>query len=204
MAHIKNAALRGPSWESRGYCGQGNVDVLIDTLLGRTALVCGSGRGVFEDFDRVYDGSQVVFAANDVGMYLPHIDHFVSLHTTKLDHWVAIRRDDSSKGIGNKDFHVHDGGLYGPRDWYQWEALTPTMALSGLFAAQIAYLMGCERIVLVGCPNDSTPRFFEREGRNGAYVNVQRQVTQEMAYKPDFKAAVRSVSGWSKEFFGDA
>jgi plasmid replication initiation protein len=62
--------------------------------------------------------------------------------------------------------------------------------------------MGCERIILCGCPNDRTPRFFETECENNAYVETQVQITREMSYKPEFKEALRSCSGWSREFFG--
>ncbi len=203
MTTFENAALHKGHWYHRGYTGLGNVEPLLDSCLGRTAIIAGSARGVFEEVDKIYERSSLVFAANDVGMYLPHVDHFVSLHTSKLDLWVAIRRDPASKAPGNLNFQVHDAGLFGERDWHQWRALTPLMALSGMFAAQIAYLMGCSPIILCGCPNDDTPRFFELEGRrDNAYRNVQYSIKQEMAYKPDFKAVIRSMSGWSKEFFG--
>lgn len=204
MVHVENAALRGAHWFHKGYSGSGNVGPLLDDLQGRTAIVCGNAWGVFQEFDFIFRraDASIVFAANDVGMYLPHVDHWVSLHASKLDHWVEIRRNPSTRGVGNKNFHVHDAGLHGPRDWYQWKGLTPLMALSGMFAAQIAYLMGCDPIILCGCPNDKTPRFWEMTCDNQAYVNTQYQIKQEMAYKPEFKKAIRSMSGWSKEFFG--
>jgi hypothetical protein len=212
MVHVTNAALRGDSWFWKGYSGGGNVQHLIDSCRGRFAIVVGSG-GKFEDILadvqratliglRGFAPNPLIFAVNDIGMYLPHVDHWVSLHTPKLDYWVEIRRDATSKAIGNLDFQVHDGGLYGPRDWHQWTGLTPIMALSGLFAAQVAYLMGCEPIVLAGCPMDKTPRFFELSTDNPGYESTQEQVKAESAYKPDFKAAVRSMSGWSRGWFG--
>lgn len=193
------------TWTAKGYCGAGNVADLLGSLHSRAAIVAGSGRGVF---DEVADatrrlGNPVVFAVNDVAVLLPHVDHFVSLHTPKLDLWVELRRDPTSKGYGNRDFQVHDGGLYGDRPWHQWTGLTPMMALSGYFAAQIAYLMGCELIVLCGCPGDKTPCFWQHESINPAYSQVsQGQIRAEMGYKPHFKKVVRSMSGWSREYFG--
>lgn len=208
MAHIENAALRGGNdvWFHKGYSGRGNVQPLLDTLSGRTALVCGSGRGVFEEVIQLQNQIEnpVVFACNDVGMYLHHVDHFVSLHASKLDLWADLRRDPTSKGTGgNKDFYCHDPGLHGPRDWFQWKGLTPLMSFSGMFAAQIAFLMGCSRIILCGIPQDETPRFFEAVGRKDrAYINGQGQIKAEAAFKPELKAAIRSMSGWTREFFG--
>jgi len=198
---------RGASWESKGYSGAGNVEGLIDSLHGRPAIVAGSGKGVFDEVDfavnRFRDRMPLVFAVNDVGVLLPRVDHLVSLHTPKLDLWAELRRDPTSSGYGNRDFHVHDAGLYGDREWYQWKNLVPTMALSGMFAAQVAYLMGCEPIILCGCPNDNTPRFWERECGNFDYSRVQQQVKEEMGFKPDFKRVVRAMGGWSRDFFGE-
>lgn len=192
------------TWESKGYAGAGNVAGLIDSLRGRPAVVVGGARGCFEEAERAISAlhEPVVFAVNDAAVLLPHLDHIVSLHTPKLYHWVELRADVTSGGYGNRDFKVHDGGLYGQEGHYQWTGLTPMMALSGYFAMQIAYLMGCDPIVLAGCPGDSTPRYWETASTK-TYAQVSNtQIVEEMGYKPEFKKVVRSMSGWSKEFFG--
>ena len=199
---VQNALLHKESWSRLGYSCLGNTEHLLGSCQGRTAIVCGNARGVFEEYDEVRQPGFLIFAVNDVGCYLAHVDHWVSLHTPRLDHWIEVRRDPTSRPMGNLDFHVHDAGLYGLRTWYQWTGLTPLMALSGMFAAQVAYLMGCERIVLCGCPNDATPRFFELTCTNHAYVETQKQIKQEMAYKPEFKATIRSMSGFTRDYFG--
>lgn len=192
-------------WESKGYVGTGNVAGLLDSLSSRPAIVAGNAKGVFEEVERAMAALgplAVTYGANDVAVYLPSLQHMVSLHTPKLEHWAALRRDGYSKPTGNMDFQIHDDGRWGPRPWHQWKDLTPTMALSGLFAAQIAYLMGCDPIVLCGCPTDSTPRFWEKTCTNNGYEKTQQQLIAEMGYKPDFKSRVRSMSGWSSWFFG--
>jgi hypothetical protein len=191
----------GATWFHKGYAGSGNVEPLLDSLSGRVAIVAGNARGVFEEVIQVKAENPVVFAANDVGMYLKQVDHMVTLHASKLPHWKAIRQDAFCHYPGNHDFKTHTHGSENAD--YDWFGLTPVMALSGMFAAQIAYLMGCYPVILCGCPNDDTPRFFESKALNGhAYVSVQEQIKQESAYKPEFKAAIRSVSGWTREFFG--
>jgi hypothetical protein len=89
------------------------------------------------------------------------------------------------------------------------------MVLSGYLAMQIAWVMGADRIVLCGCPGTQTKRFFEASlGREHANTNfgygggsgsgdegVRQQVEREMRRLPDFKAAVRSLSGWTKTYF---
>ena len=205
MAQYATSAGSFPhGWEHAGYTGSGNVESLLNSLRGRSALVCGSGQGVFEDFKKIYDGSQVVFAVNDVGVYLPHVDHFLSLHAGKLKHWAALRADESSKPVGNTEFKTHTGHVEKAGIDYGWQSLCPLFALSGYFAMQVAYLMGCDPIVLLGCPGDLRPRFWETATVNQAYTQagVLDQVTKEMARLPDFKKKVRSASGWTREFFG--
>jgi hypothetical protein len=75
------------------------------------------------------------------------------------------------------------------------------MALSGLFAAQIAWLMGCSPIVLCGCPTDSTPCFWQpADTVNGGYPKVQSQFKAEVDRNLEFKNALISMSGWSKAY----
>src|SRR6266576_32569 len=196
----------GNCWEAKGYSGAGNVAGLIDSLRERPAIIVGSARGGFSEVEAAQRSlhEPVVYAVNDVSVFLPHVDHMVSHHIPRLVHWAAIRRDPTGGSYGNVDFCVHDSGFYGKTEWYQWSGLTPVMALSGLFAAQIAYLMGCDPVVLAGCPTDDTPRFWEtcEKSSNVGYKHVQTQIRAETNYKPEFKNAVRSMSGWSKEFFG--
>ncbi len=193
----------GCAWEHGGYFGSGNVEKLLGSLEGREAIVCGSGQGVFDDYYRQFDGSQVVFAANDISVLLPRVDHMVSLHSGKLELWAKIRGDQTSKGYGNFDFVTHAGHGQS-KATYNWQHLTPIMAISGYFAMQIAYLMGCERIILCGCQGDLTPRFWEKETVNRAYAEdgIVKQLKNEMERLPHFKAAIRSCSGFTRDYFG--
>ena len=92
---------------------------------------------------------------------------------------------------------------------YYWSNLTPCFALSGYFAMQIAYIMGADKIILCGCPGDTTRRFFDipgqrREAGDPGYdrEGVTAQLLHEMERLPDFKSKVRSMSGWTKFYFG--
>lgn len=199
----------GATWVSRGYCGQGAVGELLGSLTGRSAIVCGSAEGVFEEFQqaRAALGEFVVFAANDVGMYLDRLDHWVSLHGDNLDAWKRVRWLHHK---GPEDVQIHSVAP-SPSVQHVWEAVTPVFALSGYFAMQLAWIMGAERIVLCGCPGTQTRRFFEGtprpdfgygHGPAGSDQGITEQIVQEMDRVPEFKAAVRSCSGWTAEFFG--
>lgn len=191
-------------WVCRGYRGAGLVESLFDSLLGRTALVVGSGAPIDSIFsDIVQFPDALVFAVNDIGMYLPRVDHFVSLHGDKLKHWAGVRRDGSSKPI-YPEFKTHTARDTVGID-YRWSGITPLMPLSGYFAMQIAWIMGAERIILIGCPGDSTKRFFDSKPKPGerySEMGIRDQVQREMTRLPEFKKAVRSTSGWTEFFFG--
>ena len=218
---IRNAETMGTvgaTWEARGYCGQGPVGALCGALAGRSAIVCGSGRGVFDELAEAQAAlhDPVIFAVNDIGMYLPRVDHWVSLHVDNLIAWRQVRWL-HPKARELTKYHSET-----PRAWldYCWDGLTPILYLSGYFAMQLAWIMGCDRIVLCGCPGDATPRFFEAtlrsnllltepngpfsygSGDRGADRSVHEQIQQEMERLPEFKAAVRSMSGITQQFFG--
>ena len=215
---IRNAASMGTfnsTWQIAGYAGQGNVHELLGSLKGRVAIVVGSGKTVFKELTRLNEssyskikwieqGNAVIFAVNDVGMFLPRVDHWVSLHGANLAAWKRVRwlhphPDEFTK--------YHSVDAYQDID-YVWANLTPVFALSGYFAAQIAYIMGAERIILCGCPGDGTPRFYDLYSRKKEGMSfydsdgVRQQLEHEMKRLPEFKAKVCSMSGWTREFFG--
>lgn len=192
-------------WEFGGYKGSGNVDGLINQSSG-VAAVCGNARGVFEELNQVLsNGPATVFGVNDAGMYLRQLDHWVSLHEQKLELWKPIRMK-SDMAI-NKNFKTHSRKPWGEIDYF-WEIYPVMMSLSGYFAMQLAYLMGFQRIILCGCPGDETLRFFESSNthRNPSWHYNEKsrlkEVTDQMERKPGFKERVRSMSGWTKEYFG--
>jgi len=201
------------NWRWGGYCGLGNVGPLIGALRTKTAIICGNAKGVFEELQAlrdIYDyGDISVFAVNDVGMYLPRVDHWVSLHWANIYAWREVRwllnrgvEDIRYHSVKQDDEKIID---------YLWEELTPVFALSGYFAMQIAYIMGADKIILCGCPGEPAPRFFEAQPRSdfgygmglgSADTGIFSQLVGEMTRVPDFKSKVRSMSGWTKSYFG--
>lgn len=200
----------GSTWQAGGYSGCGNVAPLIGTLAGRPAAVCGNAAGVFDEVQVCRDRfglDLVILGVNDVGMYLDRMDHWVSLHGDKLDPWKTVRW---AHGKGGDDVQIHSCAAYPSVQW-EWNLLTPIFALSGYFALQIAWVMGCTPIILCGCPGSAARRFFEAAprrdfsyggGANGSDKGTRQQLVAEMARLPELKAAVRSMSGWTREFFG--
>lgn len=198
----------GATWEARGYSGQGNVSDLLGSIRSRSAIIAGNGFTVFNDMAKAKDmlDDPVVFAVNDVGMYLPKLDHWVSLHADNLKSWRDVRWLQSRAG---EDVQLHSADQKAYIHW-SWQQLTPMMALSGYFAMQIAYIMGADRIVLCGCPGMQQRRFFEWDAKEFGYGSgnttsdngIREQLVREMERLPDFKKRVRSMSGWTKDYFG--
>jgi hypothetical protein len=192
----------GSSWQAHGYSGNGNVSQLIDSEKGRPAIIAGGSFQVFSDLGVIEPklNDPLIFAVNDVGMFLPKVDHWVSLHADNLRAWKAVRWLHAQPEQTKYHSYTCD------KEWYDWQDLNPLFALSGYFAMQIAWIMGCSPIYLCGCPGSYARRFFEASPKvDGVYDTlggIQQQVQDEMARLPEFKNSVRSLSGWTREFFG--
>lgn len=190
----------GSTWTAHGYSGNGNVAYLVDSHLNRPAIVCGGALTVFADLveaSRFVD-DPLIIAVNDVGMYLPKVDHWVSLHAKNLPAWNAVRWLER-KPAGQ--IHSYEC----PQEWNDWQGLNPMFALSGYFAMQIAWIMGCAPIILAGCPGSRERRFFEYEKQEThGEANISKQVIHEMNRLPEFKRVTRSMSGWTRSFFNVA
>ena len=195
--------------ETEGYQVRGPAEEIVGSLAGRTALVVGGAEGGYKDAEKVRQYfNPVIFAANDVGMYLPVVHHWVSLHWEKLFHWSKARQTDGSLW---QDYKTHTSFFRTSNADYVWSIEPCTFSLSGNFAMQLAYLMGADRIILAGCPGNRARRFFEPEPRadysyGGGDTNAdcrdREQFLKEMRRVPGMKERIRSCSGWTQEFFG--
>lgn len=207
--HGESMGTHGATWQAAGYAGAGNVAPLLGTGAGRPAIVCGNGAGVFAELAEAQARlvEPVILAANDVGMYLPVLHHWVTLHGDNLGAWKTVRWL-HHRAQEQTCYHTPD-----PRPFsdYVWEGLRPIFCLSGYFAMQVAWLLGCRPIVLCGCPGEQVRRFFESTARAefgygngpvGSDKGVREQLEKEMMRLPEFKAAVRSMGGWTKSYFG--
>jgi hypothetical protein len=196
----------GSTWQAHGYSGCGNVAELIDSEKGRPAIVVGSSFQVFADLSLAQPRlpNHLIFAVNDIGMFLPHVDHWVSLHYPNLKVWQTVRWLHSRPAQPNA-IRYHSYETENKPNTYTWDGLNPMFALSGYFAMQIAWIMGCHPIYLCGCPGSPARRFFEATPVLGTYEmdgGIRKQVISEMERLPEFKNSVSSMSGWTREFFG--
>lgn len=200
----------GSTWQAAAYSGNGNVQELIGTLADRVVAVCGNAHTVFDELElvrRKYDYEDlVVFGVNDVGMFLPRLDHWLTLHWKKLPAWKAARW--SSGFTSDTKYHSI---VTGEAIDYSWFGLNPLFALSGYFAAQVAYIMDARLIILCGCPGAPVRRFFEAAPRSDfgygggttqSDDGVRQQFINEMNRVNDFKERLRSMGGWTRNYLG--
>ncbi len=166
------------------------------------AIVLGGGEGVWDDvlaweelYGRQWDG--LVIAANDVGCHWPrHLDHWCTLHPTKMPDW-----------------KVHRGAQGFPADYITWGRrrydldgqLRPWAGgASGMYAIQLARWFGCERAVLCGVPMTASPHFVEStlhaQGREWPEVESHWRAWQRHVGK--MRGWVRSMSGRTAETLG--
>ena len=185
-------------WHFRGYSGnQDQIESFIDSLSGRSAIVAGGAAGVLAEMAEAKGqlDDPVIFATNDIGKVI------------KWAHWVSLHPD---KFFSPGQAMTHTA--FGNGAQFDWRIEPEHFPLSGYFAMQLAWIMGCDRIVLCGCPGEAGPRFDGSaneyagfgygSGTTGSDSAVKSMLERTMKRLPEFKAAVRSMSGATKHFFG--
>ena len=164
------------------------------------ALVIGGASCVWDDvlawealYGRQWDG--LVIAANDIGAHWPReLHHWVSLHPAKFERWQALRQQQNP-------------GSSAPQTWANKKRLVEPQVTdrlvepwaggsSGMFAVQVAQVLGCRRAVLCGIPMTATPHFQE---------TTERFHEQWLAAAGHWKAWTRCrdrMQGWARSMSG--
>lgn len=167
----------------------------------RTALILGGADTLYSDvaaFGRGFDGTVV---CNDAGVHWPgKVDAWVSMHPEKFGEWTEGREVRGFPAAGMLVSHIQP--RRGPRvdlvTGWAWDE-THGAGSSGLFAAKVALVdLGFDMAVLCGIPLTPTPHFFRSKAWKIApdYQEVWRGLPE------DFRARMRSMSGWTREFLG--
>jgi len=189
---------------------------------GRTCLLIGGGRSVWEDFEyakKLCPGADT-FAVNAVGCYVPDtLNYWFSLHAYYLKTWHTVRQMVfrghnykrpilfSTKKItadGVVEGDIDATWLFGDDTIRRSAKQGGSLEDSGFFAMCIALVLGYSRVWLVGCPADDSGHIFipkweylehDRNAIKQAWINT---ITK---YPEDLKR-VRSCSGLTKELLG--
>jgi hypothetical protein len=167
----------------------------------KIALCLGGAASVQNDWALALELFQpdFVVACNDVGAIWPgRLDAWVSLHPEKLTGWREQRR---LNGYPDADRYLVHGDH--PPEWTELvEFRFPGQGdsgSSGLFTAKAALIdLGADRAVLAGIPLGRETHFFDALPWDAA---EEFRATWE-ALHLDYRSRIRSMSGWTAQFFG--
>ena len=185
---------------------------LQDRKLPASAVICGSAPSLIEEFAfaRRHHPESFVIVVNEAGIAV-HGHVLVTQHPEKAKYFLSIS---SNPGI-----EAHTGKLTYERSCHPgiavWWRDCSILATSGGAAIAIALRMGFERIVLCGMPMnggdgyvrgagrfDDEKRFGKEHG-DGAYIGGYQDALRRFATAtPRARAAVRSLSGFTRDLFG--
>ena len=156
----------------------------------KRALVVGSAECVWEDLGKVFPWQGVVCAVNQIGLHLPNVDYWVSLHPENLVTKWAPKRPELQQ----------EASVWSHKS-YRWvrQTLPDWGGSSGLFGVKVMLSHGFNRIVCAGIPLDGQHHF-----------NIKREWPDCMSYRKawqkravELRPFVRSVSGWTKKTLGE-
>lgn len=168
------------------------------------AVVLGGAACIWKDvqewekiYGQAWDG--LVIASNDIGCHWPKmLDHWISLHPEKFKVWCPIR--------------TKQGFPSGYTTWGRRKnelVHNPITAWAGgstgLLAAQLAYQLGCQRIVLCGVPMTPTPHFLESTEFPNNRASWTAAAGHWKAWEKTvarFEDRLRSMSGRTRELVG--
>jgi hypothetical protein len=172
-----------------------------------TALVLGGADSLHRDITLYTGPVHGVVACNDAGTVWPYeLDAWVSLHGRYFmqKNWLETR---DIKGYSPaKRLYVHTSARRPIPDAaietnFNFDGCSKSGS-SGLFAAKVALQdLGFDNVVLCGIPLTPTPHFFDTEPwREESALNFRKTW---LAIPPEFKSRIKSMSGWTRETFGE-
>lgn len=154
-------------------------------------LIVGSAASVVDDL-LAYPHTGDIMAVNYMGLFLPHITSWASLHIGQLQRLMQLRLDENLP----IPQCIYTPPFYDPR--------TPDghMCLSsGLYATLVALTLPYTQILLAGMPVDDTPTFPFLWSHAPAQRERERQQWEQLA-QTDAAQKIRALSGYTRTRFG--
>ena len=187
-----------------------NKNPLAGAFVGKKALIIGTADCFYEDMKGVDYESYEVFGLNDIPVYYSIIcDHLVSMHPERIGWYTCLgskyqihaRPDPNGIKLVHDRFQTHSNEKYALVD-HVW-TFNDGGGSTSLYAVKICMIMGFDKIHLVGCPMDNSPRFTMPRGMKSKhdYSKVENWETWENHAK-DMEGRVFSRSGKTRELLG--
>ncbi len=188
---------------------------------GKNLIVCGDAEGIWIDLEafgarddsgprgRVLKEGWDILTVNKIVETMPaNIEHAYSNIPRVLDVALAARRDEYAREFRpNSDIQTHSC-VRGAKWHWPWGG----HGTSGLGAVLVGIGLGYKRIVLCGLPLDDGPHNGEPHWRRTRFasseaagsVSDDRDAHWKRAMELAFDKRVRSMSGRTKDWLGDA
>jgi hypothetical protein len=166
----------------------------------RGAIVLGSGRSAWTDLRALGPREAPVFAVNDMIVFAPAIEHAVSHHAEKLQHWNALRTRASARRPRESGITVHSSAA-GPGIDKVWLKLRGDGS-SALLAVRIALALGYQPVTVCGVPLDAGGYLWSDPYTDDPVYDFARYRAAWERAEPEFKGRVTAVSGWLSGLFG--
>lgn len=175
-------------------------------IIGRAGCVWNDIKGALGLFGQVgyAESAYDVIAINGVGCDLPfRIDHWVSFHAELFPMWMQNRRDNGYPFAYPDGYQLWTSAR--GRHMTEWEKHYKIRMVdcnggsSGMVAVLVALEIGAPKIVLAGVPLENEYGHYDKPGWWDE-AHLHRVAWEKLA--PEVKARIRSLSGWTKEFFG--
>lgn len=166
-----------------------------------TCIVLGGAACVWDDLETYTGPCDGVAACNAIGAeYGNRLDAWVSLHPEHLLQFAAAR---VQRLLRPAPLYSHRQPV--PASRGHIDVLTDIRfpghadsGGSGLFAVKVALVdLGFDRVVLCGIPLDDAPHF---DGKPSPTIPQNRAAWE--AIPTEYKARMRSMSGWTREHMG--
>lgn len=183
-------------WKLNGVEGSGKTP-LANRFSGEL-LIIGGGRCVWEDLEKTSIGTVMVI--NDIGCHFhQRVDHWVTLHPEYMPGWLHYRTGHCYGEGAVPKTHSHKNH----KDIsHAWE-ISNIGGTSGLFACQVALVMGYEKIVLAGVPCDNSGHYFDKPSVNTNLKDNAVHSVWQWAKNNVFEGRVKSLSGYTRDWLGE-
>jgi len=165
----------------------------------RSAIILGGANTVWLDIKKAFElhNFETVLAVNDIGCEYPKVDHWCTMHPEKMDSWIEKRR---ANGYPDPKAFWTAYERTG-RTTFDYEMIRNTKGGSGLLAVYVARKLGYKKIVLAGIPMHQQFEHYHTPGtwRECHFYQVVWEHDKSLTEFDD----VRSLSGWTKERYGE-
>ena len=161
----------------------------------KRALVLGSAHSVWRDLARVeavtgpWQGP--VIATNDLGIVLPRLDHWATLHPEKMPDWIAARRANGLPDTYRTWSHTAGSVDHVVKGW--------SNGSSGLLAVGVALALGADEVILCGLRMDKQRNHFRTEKGWGQALRYRAGWQSKQGL---MRGRVHSMSGWTRDLLG--